>query len=211
VSFAVFVYIAFIIVFIVLRVRKQKKTGARKPWTPAARAAGSPSRGLSGGRQNFEAGRMGEGGKDETETRGGRLSSAGAAGPAREANPVFEFLREISDEKLPAAAAGPEDEDGVVEAAWQAFRPGERRETPPEAPRIEAPRFPQPAAVRPAPFVPAAPETAPKEAARKEETAARPAIPDGFSSRLSRLGPLQRAIVMAEVLGKPKALRGEDI
>lgn len=188
-AFTVLFYLAFIIIFIILRLKKQQKAGGRKVMRPPAPAAGDPP----------------------------RIFPAGTREVLREKDPVLEFLREISGEKPPVRAAAPdEEEDELIKAAWQAFRPGEGREAAQVSPRPEArgasqPAAVQPAAAQPGPLpspAPAEPETAPEEAAGGK-AAAEPVIPENFSSRLARLGPLQRAIVMAEVLGKPKALRGD--
>ncbi|MDR1625761.1 MAG: hypothetical protein LBT33_04405 [Spirochaetia bacterium] len=204
---AVFVYIAFIIVFIILRVGKQKKK--RKAWRPPAGAAGASSGNSSAERPAAERAGMPARGEDGIETLRRRLSSERAGAPPGKTDPVFEFLREISGGQVPASL-DEEEEDEAVQTAWRAFRPEEGREAAQAPPQPEARGGPQPEAAKPAPAIPAGLGRGEAEAP-KGKTAGQPAIPESAFSRISRLGPLQRAIVMAEVLGKPKALRGEDL
>jgi hypothetical protein len=147
-----------------------------------------------------------------------------AEAQARNTDPFSEFLRKISGQEFsparPAAteeeAVAEENDDEAVENAWRAFRP-EAEVKVPEAPARTAPVspvVPSGVIINPESRVPPAPaESSPMaQEAEDGEILSRPvtAISGGFSSRLPRLGPLQQAIVMAEVLGKPKALREEE-
>jgi hypothetical protein len=213
VSFTVLLYIAFIIVFIILRLRKQRKNTGRKPWTPPSAAAGRASV-VGGQKETFPAE------KSRESPSGG---SRPAAAQTRNTDPFSEFLRKISGQDFsPTASAATEeaaieeDDDGAVENSWRAFRPEAEVKVPEAPPRAApvSPVVPSRVIIKPESRVsPPSAEIAPvAQEAEDGKTIPRPvtAISGGFPSRLPRLGPLQQAIVMAEVLGKPKALREEE-
>jgi hypothetical protein len=130
-------------------------------------------------------------------------------------------------------------EDEVVQAAWRQFRTGTEAQAPSPAPvRPKKPasagvfskaaetaetagsaspgRKPDAAPVSGVSLPEEAAASGPKPAADGETgagkslDAARPKTAEGFSARLARLGTLQQALVMAEILGKPKALRADE-
>jgi hypothetical protein len=113
------------------------------------------------------------------------------------------------------ASDGDGEEDEVFDTAWRQFRPSPGTEEPPRA----APPPPKifPAKPAPAAFVPPvkeqrfSPETQSSSAAGDagQEVAWEPKSSPDLAARLAALSSLQRAIVMAEVLGKPKALKEE--
>ncbi|MDR1932970.1 MAG: hypothetical protein LBQ57_09155 [Spirochaetales bacterium] len=194
------VYLVVIILFIVVRINRQKKKkdAERKTWTPPRRAGGN----------GFPHGGQGAGG----------FFPGGSAAESRKDVPLPELLRQLmgEPEDVPRAGAfspaGAGDEDPAVETAWKAFRSGGEPESfkPPERESLRPAPKPAEAAISafsaPAfpvkdPPPPPAPETAHTETGGREGAAAM-----DFSTRLARLGPLGQAIVMAEVLGKPKGL-----
>jgi hypothetical protein len=230
--FVVVIYIAVIILFIFLRINKQKKDAKRRTGAPPVRSGSA-----GGGRDAWTPG--------QPEARG-RLPEG-----SRLEQALPDILRKLlSGEELNStppvsvsAGDDSEEDDSVVEAAWKVFRPGGELESPKEIPRaprpalksvpaenasagMSSPAFP-PQETRPGmtgqaetaprsgqPFFSAIDaESATPDAAGSESAAghSRAKTASDFSSRLARLRPLQQAIVMSEVLGKPKALSGEDI
>ena len=107
----------------------------------------------------------------------------------------------------PRTGSGDDHEDSVIETAWRNFRPPEP--DVPEARRPE-PAAPVPAAEPPAPvpdvYVETDNATPPQTPARTSAITQTQDLAD-FSARLKHLSQLQQAIVMAEVLGKPKGLQ----
>jgi hypothetical protein len=214
----VFIYIGVIIIFMILRIRKQRKASGQKGHPqPRPDSHNRQPGGARAGTQ--EAGRFR--GQFPPDGPGAEVSGG-------EDDYFSGLLRRMRGEEPPAR---PDEAEGdeVVESAWRAFHPDEERDDPAVS-RARTVSAVQPVPVKPLPPAraggpaaeaagekpakekPAAGEKAAGEgSAAREEKAVRTALPESFSSRLSRLGPLQQALVMAEALGKPKALREENV
>jgi hypothetical protein len=199
VNLIVLVYIAVIIVFIFIRLKKQKQASGRK-----ARVSSAPRAGRSPETFSF---------RERTAEQGGNAGTFSG-----NQAPFHEVLRKILGEEslaepAPAPASTEPSADDVVEAAWREFRSGGQDFGAPEPAQA---KLSFAASSTPAtPAIPATPvrnvSSAPQLAEKKLErqSPVQTGKSEGFSSRLARLGPLQQAIVMAEVLGKPKALKSE--
>jgi hypothetical protein len=216
--FFAFIYFVIIIVFAVIKLRKKKGSG-RKPWSPRDSSGGERPR-ISG---NAGPAQRRPGGGDSAlpgflkELLSGEDGASAGADSAEE--DIVEaawrkFRSESTAEPEAAFSPRPEKEKPAAPRPFiKAFVPAETAESPGGEP---------PAGMVSAFF---RPEETSAGAALKPSEAALPAAGgqaagggkaaeagEDFSARLARLSPLQRAFVMAEVLGKPRALRpGEEL
>jgi hypothetical protein len=158
--------------------------------------------------------------KNESLPRRQEPRRSGEAGkPEKELSFPDLFGKFMNEEAVPQRdSGGDKDGDAVFEAAWREFRSSPEPEEPPRpapefspvkpavpdyTPTRAEPRF-SPLSAGTENSLPKADST-PKFSPEIEPVKPRP----DFSARLAALGPLGRAVVMAEVLGKPKALKSE--
>jgi hypothetical protein len=227
--FFAFIYFVVIIIFVVIKLRK-KKGSERKPWTYGRDSSGGQPSGTAEGagtRGGFPPGRRiartGESLPNFLkELLSGEEPDSGesASAPANDSDEdalVEAAWRRFRSETEPQAPAPRPEKPSPAGTSGKAAVPAEPAETAANAERESAAgtaeKFTVPERASALGF-----RSEEGPAARGEAAAGRSGIParahtaEDFSARLARLGPLQRALVMAEVLGKPKALRaGEEL